>query len=44
MGFVQVYDVGLGGGGSEVSVGVDGEVGVPTNCLVGSCSRSKGIS
>ena len=26
--FVQVCDVGLGGGGGEVAIGVDGEVGV----------------
>ena len=26
--FVQVHDVGLGGGGGEVVIGVDGEVGV----------------
>ena len=28
MKFVQVRDVGLGGGGGEVAIGVDGEVGV----------------
>ena len=28
MKFVQVHDVGLDGGGGEVVIGVDGEVGV----------------
>ena len=28
MKFIQVRDVGLGGGGGEVAIGVDGEVGV----------------